>query len=85
MQAFEIPSIWIKNAYYEVYKCYVMMVKMFKFWFLTDMNVFICGLTCMQYKFYVDGKWGYDESEHHVTGDWDYEHGTSVYGWHGCW
>ncbi|KAK9985646.1 hypothetical protein SO802_030597 [Lithocarpus litseifolius] len=23
-----------------------------------------------QYKFYVDGKWGYDESEHHVTGDY---------------
>ena len=34
------------------------------------MNVFICGLTCMQYKFYVDGKWGYDESKHHVTGDY---------------
>ncbi|KAL4598236.1 hypothetical protein ACB092_11G046500 [Castanea dentata] len=27
-------------------------------------------LWCMQYKFYVDGKWGYDESEHHVTGDY---------------
>ena len=37
------------------------------------MNVFICGLTCMQYKFYVDGKWGYDESEHHVTGDYGIE------------
>uniref|UniRef100_A0A7N2R632 Uncharacterized protein n=1 Tax=Quercus lobata TaxID=97700 RepID=A0A7N2R632_QUELO len=24
----------------------------------------------MQYKFYVDGKWGYDESEHHVTSDY---------------
>ena len=34
------------------------------------MNVLICGLTCMQYKFYVDGKWGYDESEHHVTSDY---------------
>ena len=34
------------------------------------MNVFICGLTCMQYKLYVDGKWGYDEFEHHVTGDY---------------
>ena len=35
------------------------------------MNVFICGLTCMQYKFYVDGKWGYDESKHHVIGDYE--------------
>ena len=25
----------------------------------------------MQQKFYVDGKWGYDESEHHVTGDYE--------------
>ena len=35
------------------------------------MNVLICGLTCMQYKFYVDGKRGYDEFEHHVTGDYE--------------
>ena len=24
----------------------------------------------MQYKFYVDGQWRYDESEHHVTGEY---------------
>jgi hypothetical protein len=32
--------------------------------------VLICGLTCMQYKFYVDGQWRYDESEPYVTGDY---------------
>uniref|UniRef100_A0A7N2MWC6 Uncharacterized protein n=1 Tax=Quercus lobata TaxID=97700 RepID=A0A7N2MWC6_QUELO len=26
--------------------------------------------TFFEYKFYVDGKWGYDESEHHVTSDY---------------
>ena len=25
----------------------------------------------MRYKFYVDGKWGYDESKHHVIGDYE--------------
>ncbi|XP_050282916.1 histidinol-phosphate aminotransferase, chloroplastic-like isoform X1 [Quercus robur] len=25
----------------------------------------------IKYKFYVDGKWGYDEFEHHVTGDYE--------------
>jgi hypothetical protein len=31
--------------------------------------VLMCGFINMQYKFYVDGQWRYDESQPYVTGE----------------